>query len=274
MVKLSDPMYGTASPTYPQRLVCLTADTTEIVFALGAGDRVVGVSGATTLPEAREKPKIGGFTTFKLEKILSLKPDLALAFSDLQKEIVRDLVEAGVTVLALNQRSLEEVYRAMLLIGGVLGREEAARGLVRDFQDEVRQVREYSSVWPDRPRVFFEEWDDPLIAGITWVSELIEIAGGRDIFPELRAEPMASGRVVNPQEVIRRDPQIIVASWCGKKVDLQKICQRPGWDAVEAVHEHRVFEMKSSDILAPGPSLLRGLRELHEIIQRYMTERK
>jgi len=174
-------MYGTTFPAYPQRIVCLTAETVEIVYALGAGDRVVGVSGATTLPEAREKVKIGGFTTFKLEKILSLKPDLVLAFSDLQKEIVRDLVEAGVTVLALNQRSLEEVYRAILLVGGVLGREEAARGLVRDFQDEVRQVREYSSVWPDRPRVFFEEWDDPLISGITWVSELIEIAGGRDI---------------------------------------------------------------------------------------------
>ncbi len=267
-------MYGTTFPAYPQRIVCLTAETAEIVHALGGGERVVGVSGVTTLPEAREKPRIGGFTTFKLEKILSLKPDLALAFSDLQKEIVRDLVEAGVTVLALNQRSLEEVYRAILLIGGVLGREEAARGLVRDFQDEVQQVREYSSVWPDRPRVFFEEWDDPLISGITWVSELIEIAGGRDVFPELRAEPMASGRVVDPRGVIRRDPQIIIASWCGKKVDIEKIRSRPGWEAIEAVRENRIFEVNSSDILAPGPSLLRGLRELHEIIQRYMTERK
>jgi iron complex transport system substrate-binding protein len=267
-------MYGTTFPAYPQRIVCLTAETAEIVHALGAGERVVGVSGVTTIPEAREKPKIGGFTTFKLEKILSLKPDLALAFSDLQKDIVRELVAAGVTVLALNQRSLEEVCRAILLIGGVLGKEKVARGLIQDFQDEVRQVREYSSVWPDRPRVFFEEWDDPLIAGITWVSELIEIAGGRDIFPELRAEPMASGRVVDPQEVIRRDPQIIVASWCGKRVAVEKIRQRAGWEAIEAVRENRIFEMKSSDILAPGPSLLRGLRELHEIIQRYMTERK
>ncbi|MBI1893407.1 MAG: cobalamin-binding protein [Candidatus Rokubacteria bacterium] len=267
-------MYGTSFPAYPQRIVCLTAETAETVYALGAGDRVVGVSGATTLPEAREKPKIGGFTSFKLEKILRLRPDLVLAFSDLQRDIVRDLVGAGVTVLALNQRSLEEVYRAILLIGGVLGREEAARGLIRDLQDEVRQVREYSSVWPDRPRVFFEEWDAPLISGITWVSELIEIAGGRDIFPELRAEPMASGRVVDPQEVIRRDPQIIVASWCGKRVDPEKIRQRAGWDSIDAVRENRIFEMKSSDILAPGPALLRGLRELHEIIQRYMTERK
>ena len=268
-------MYGTTFPAYPQRIVCLTAETAEIVYALGAGDRVVGVSGATTSPpEAREKLKIGGFTTFKLEKILNLKPDLALAFSDLQKDIVSDLVEAGITVLALNQRSLEEVYRAILLIGGVLGRDEAARGLIQDFQTEVRQVREYSSVWPDRPRVFFEEWDDPLIAGITWVSELIEIAGGRDIFPELRDQPMASGRVVDPQEVIRRDPQIIVASWCGKKVEIEKIRQRPGWDAIEAVRENRVFEIRSSEILAPGPSLLRGLRGLHEIIQRYMAERK
>lgn len=267
-------MYGTTFPPYPQRIVCLTAETAEIVYALGAGDHVVGVSGVTTLPEAREKLKVGGFTTFKLEKILSLKPDLVLAFSDLQKDIVRDLVAAGVTVLVLNQRTVEGVYRAILLIGGVLGKEEAARGLIQDFQDEVRQVREYSSVWPDRPRVFLEEWDDPLISGITWVSELIEIAGGVDIFPELREQPMASGRVVDPQEVVRRDPQIIVASWCGKRVDPEKIRQRAGWDSIEAVREDRIFEVKASDILAPGPSLLRGLRELHEIIQRYMTERK
>src|SRR5262249_45403536 len=149
-------VYGTPPAPYPRRVVCLTAETTEIAFALGAGDQVVGVSGAATRPpEARERPKVGGFTTFRLDRILALEPDLVLAFSDLQADVVRDLVRSGVAALALNQRSLAGVYQAILLIGGALGREDAARGLVADMQDEIRQVREFSSVWPDRPRVYF-----------------------------------------------------------------------------------------------------------------------
>ncbi len=261
-------MYGTPPTPYPQRIVCLTAETTEIAFALGAGDRVVGVSGAATRPpEAREKPKVGGFTSFRLDKIFALGPDLVLAFSDLQADVVRDLVGAGVTVLALNQRSLAGVFQAILLIGGVLGCEAKARGLIADMQDEIRQIREFSSVWPDRPRVYFEEWDDPPIAGIRWASELIEIAGGQDVFPELRERHAARGRVVDPAEVVRRDPQVIVASWCGKRVDLDAIRRRPGWGAIEAVREGRLYALPSADVLVPGPSLLHGLRTLHDIVQ-------
>ncbi|HEV8675657.1 MAG TPA: cobalamin-binding protein [Methylomirabilota bacterium] len=265
-------MYGTPPAPYPQRIVCLTAETTEIVFALGAGARVVGVSGAATRPpEAREKPRVGGFTTFRLDRILALEPDLVLAFSDLQAEVVRDLVRAGTPVLALNQRSLAGVFQAILLIGGVLGREAAARGLVADMEDEIRQVREFSSVWPDRPRVYFEEWGDPLIAGIRWVSELIEIAGGEDVFPELRDRPDARGRVVDPAEVVRRDPQIIVASWCGKRVDVEAIRRRPGWEVTAAVRDGRVCAIPSEDVLVPGPSLLHGLQRLHDIVQAWVA---
>jgi iron complex transport system substrate-binding protein len=265
-------VYGTPPAPYPRRIVCLTAETTEIAFALGAGDRVVGVSGAATRPpEVREKPKVGGFTTFRLDKILALEPDLALAFSDLQADIVRDLVRGGIPVLVLNQRSLMGVFQAILLVGGVLGSEERARGLVADMQEEMRQIREFSSVWPDRPRVYFEEWDEPPIAGIRWISELIEIAGGQDVFPELRGRPDARGRVVDPAEVVRRAPQIILASWCGKRVDIEAIRRRPGWESLEAVREGRLYAVPSADILAPGPSLLRGLRTVHDVIQAWVA---
>ncbi len=261
-------MYGKDSVEFPQRIVCLTAETTEIVYALGAGERVVGVPGTAVYPpEAREKPRVGGFTTFRLDKILALTPDLVLAFSDLQKEIVRDLVGAGVTVFASNQRSFADILRTIVMIGGLIGREGEARALVQDMQDEVRQTREFSSVWADRPRVFFEEWDEPLIAGIRWVSELIEMAGGRDVFPELRDKAAALGRVVDPAEVARRDPQIILASWCGKKLDPERVRSRPGWEKVSAVRENRIYEVDGADVLAPGPSVMRGLRQIHEIVQ-------
>jgi iron complex transport system substrate-binding protein len=265
-------VYGTPAAPYPERVVCLTADTAEIAFALGAGDRVVGVSGVATRPEeVRQKPKVGGFTTVRLDRVLALRPDLVLAFSDLQADAVRELVAAGVPVLALNQRSLREVFQAILLVGGALGCEGAARGLVADMQDEIRQIREFSSVWPDRPRVYFEEWDDPPIAGIRWVSELVEIAGGQDVFPELRERGEARGRVVPPGEVVRRAPQIVLASWCGKPVDLAAIRGRPGWDVVPAVRDDRVHALASEDVLVPGPSLLRGLRTCHEIIQAWVA---
>jgi iron complex transport system substrate-binding protein len=265
-------VYGTPPTPLPERIVCLTAETTEIAFALGAGDRVVGVSGAATRPpEARDKPRVGGFTTFRLDKILALDPDLVLAFSDLQADIVADLVRAGVPVLALNQRSLVGVFQAILLIGGVLGREAQARGLVADIEDEIRQIREFSSVWPDRPRVYFEEWGDPPIAGIRWVSELIEIAGGQDIFPELRTHPDARGRRVDPAEVVRRDPQVIAASWCGRRVDLDAIRRRPGWEGIDAVRAGRIYALPAADVLVPGPSLLHGLRTLHEIVQAWVA---
>ena len=175
-----------------------------------------------------------------------------LAFSDLQGDISAELIRAGVPVFCTNQRSIDDVFQTVLMVGGVLGLEGRARDIVLDMRDEIAQVREFSSVWPDRPRVFFEEWPDPLIAGIRWVSELVEIAGGRDIFPELRGCAAATDRVVAADEVARRDPQIILASWCGKPVDLDAIRRRPGWSAVSAVKEGRIHEIDGEDILAPG----------------------
>jgi iron complex transport system substrate-binding protein len=263
-------VYGKAGVDFPRRVVCLTAETAEIAFALGAGDRVVGVPGTVRRPEAaRARARVGGFTTFRTDRILALEPDLVLAFSDLQSDVVGELIAAGVAVLCTNQRSLDGVLRAILLIGGALGREPAARELIADVRDEVKQVREYSSVWPDRPRVYFEEWMDPLIAGIGWVSDLIEIAGGQDVFAELRDRGGARDRIVAADEVARRDPQIILASWCGKPVDRAAIAARPGWQRVAAVAAGQVHEIPGEDVLVPGPSLMHGLRRIHEIIQAF-----
>lgn len=261
-------MYGKAGVEFPQRIVCLTAETAEIAYMVGAGERVVGVPGTARRPEAvRDTARVGGFTTFRLDRILALEPDLVLAFSDLQRDVVGDLIAAGVPVLCTNQRSVDDILRTILLVGGALGCEAAARDVVADMRDEIKQIREYSSVWPDRPRVYFEEWMDPLIAGIRWVSELIEIAGGRDVFAELRERGDAKGRIVSPDEVVRRDPEIILASWCGKPVDVAAIVSRPGWSAVAAVRARRVHEIAGEDVLSPGPSILHGLRRIHEIIQ-------
>jgi iron complex transport system substrate-binding protein len=265
-------MYGTRRAEFPQRIVCLTAETAEIAFLVGAGERVVGVPGTARRPEAaREKARVGGFTTFKLDRILALEPDLVLAFSDLQRDIVRDLIAAGASVLCTNQRSLDDVLRTILVVGGALGCEAAARRVVQDVADEIRHVREYSAVWPQRPRVYFEEWMDPLIAGIRWVSEIIEIAGGRDVFAELRDQHSARDRVVMPDAVVERDPEIILASWCGKPVDPALIACRPGWAQIAAVRAGRVHEIDGADILAPGPSLMVGLRHIHEIIQAFQA---
>jgi iron complex transport system substrate-binding protein len=265
-------VYGRSGVDFPQRIVCLTAETTEIAFALGAGERVVGVPGTARRPEAaRERARVGGFTTFRADKILALQPDLVLAFSDLQAEVVGELIAAGATVLCTNQRSFEDVLRAILLIGGALGRAEAAQDLIADMRDEVKQIREYSSIWPDRPRVYFEEWMDPLISGIGWVSDLIEIAGGRDVFEDLRGRQAARERIVDAGEVVRRDPQIILASWCGKPVDRTVFATRPGWAQTSAVRAGQVHELAGEDVLSPGPSLMHGLRRIHEIIQAFQA---
>lgn len=266
-------MFGASTVGYPQRLVCLTAEHVETCWALGAGARVVGVPGTVRRPaEARALPHVGAFTSFRPDRILALRPDLVLAFSDLQADVVAELVRAGLTVLCTNPRSLDDILATILLVGGALGLDAPAQGLVRDMQDELRQVREFSSGWPRRPRVYFEEWPDPPIAGIRWVSELIEVAGGRDIFPELREEPSARGRVVNPAEVARRDPEIVLASWCGKPVDVEAIRSRPGWERVSAVQRGWIHELDGADVLAPGPSVLAGLRRIHAIVQEALGE--
>ena len=191
-----------------------------------------------------------------------------LAFSDLQADICAELIRGGLPVFCSNPRSVDDVLATIVMVGGLLGLDKPARDIVQDMRDEIRQVREFSSVWPDRPRVYFEEWHEPLIAGIRWVSEIVEIAGGRDIFSELRDKPSAKDSVVDPAEVIRRDPQIVLASWCGKPVDIASIGARPGWERVSAVSSGRIHAVDGADILSPGPSLLVGLRQIHEIIQQ------
>src|SRR5262245_8526009 len=264
-------MYGTSDHPAPRRIVCLSAEHVEICYTLGAGERVVGVPGTTHRPaEAREKPKVGGFTSFRADRILALEPDLVLAFSDLQADISAALIKAGVNVLCTNQRSLEEILRTIGMVGGILGLDGPAGDLVQDMRDEIRQVREFSRMWPDRPRIYFEEWPDPLIAGIRWISEIVEVAGGRDVFAELRDCRKAADRVVDPDQVRARDPQIILASWGGKPVDAASIAARSGWEGVSAVMAGQVHALDGADILSPGPSLLSGLRQIHEIVQAAM----
>lgn len=257
------------SDTWPRRIICLTAETTEILFALGAGDRIVGVSGYTVRPpEARLKEKVSAFTSARMDKIRALKPDLIFAFSDLQKDIVRDLTEEGYTLLVTNQRSLREVGETILAVGRLVGLEKKAEELSEKFYGELDELAERAVAFPRRLRVYFEEWNDPLISGIRWAGELIRRLGGEDVFEELEEGTVARQRRVEPEEVVRRNPEVILASWCGKKVQIDAIRSRPGWERVEAVQKNQIYEIKSADILQPGLSLLHGARKIFEIFSQ------
>jgi iron complex transport system substrate-binding protein len=254
--------------SYPRRIACLTEETTETLYLLGEQDRIVGVSGYTVRPpEARLKPKISAFTTAKFEKIMAVEPDLVLAFSDLQADIVRELIARGAAVFTFNQRSIEEIFDMILVLARIVGAAEKGEALIARLRAGLDAIRASASRFPFRPRVFFEEWKDPLISGICWVEELIEIAGGDPIFPELRREQSAKTRIVDPAAVIPRDPEVIIGSWCGMKVSRDFIRARPGWNVISAVRGDHIYEIKSTYILQPGPaSLTEGVRQLHAIL--------
>jgi iron complex transport system substrate-binding protein len=250
---------------YPERIVCLTEETTEILYLLGQGHRVVGVSGYTVRPpEARLKPKVSAFTTARLDRIESLAPDLVLAFSDLQADIAAALVRRGLPVVVFNQRSISEILRTIGMVGGLVGCETEAARLADALAAGLEAVGRSAARFPRRLRTFFEEWDDPLISGIRWVEELVEIAGGAPIFPELSTAGLGRDRIVDPAVVAARDPEVIFASWCGRTVREATIRARPGWQEVSAIRNGLVFEVKSTYILQPGPaSLTDGVRQLH-----------
>jgi iron complex transport system substrate-binding protein len=245
--------------------VCLTEETTETLYLLGQGDRIVGVSGYTVRPpEARQKPKISAFINAKFDKIAALEPDLILAFSDLQADLVAELIRRGLPVVTFNQRSVGEILQMIRMLGGLMGCQAKAERLADQLEAGLDGIREAAACLPKRPRVFFEEWDEPLISGIRWVEELVEVAGGNPIFPELAQCGLAKNRIVDPGEVARRDPDVVFASWCGKKMKKATIQNRPGWDRVGAVRNDRIFEIKSTYILQPGPAALTdGVAQLH-----------
>jgi iron complex transport system substrate-binding protein len=261
------------SDGYPSRIVCLTEETTETLYLLGEGDRVVGISGYTVRPpEARSKPKVSAFINARYEKIEALRPDLILAFSDLQADLAAELIRRGYSVMTFNQRSVAEILQTIRIIGALVGRGDAADELARSLDRGLDDIRQRAAALPRRPRVFFEEWDDPLISGIRWVEELIEVAGGTSTFPELREQGLAKNRIVLPETVAERDPEVVIASWCGKAMKKRTIVERPGWDSVSAVRNDHVYEIKSTYILQPGPaSLTEGVRQLHEHIARAAT---
>lgn len=256
---------------YPSRIVCLTEETTETLYLLGEGDRIVGVSGYTARPpEARRKPRVSAFINARFDKIAALDPDLVLAFSDLQADIARELIRRGYPVYTFNQRSVAEILQMIRIVGGLVGRAEAGDALATQMEAGLDAIRARAAALPRRPRVFFEEWDAPLISGIRWVEELVEIAGGDPTFPELRDKALGKDRIVDPAAVIGRNPQVIVASWCGKAMKRRTIVERPGWDRIDAVRDGHIYEIKSTYILQPGPaSLTEGVRQLHAIVERY-----
>jgi iron complex transport system substrate-binding protein len=255
---------------YPRRIICLTEETTETLYLLGEGERVVGISGYTVRPpEARRKPKVSAFINAKFDKIMSLEPDLVLAFSDLQADISAELIRRGVTVFTFNQRSISEILQMILTIGRIVGVEAKAIKLVETMQNEMDAIAGSARNFPFRPRVYFEEWFDPLISGIRWVEELIEMAGGQPIFPELRKFQCAKDRIIEPNRVIAANPNVVIGSWCGKAMQKNLVRSRKGWENIAAVKDNHIYEVKSAYILQPGPAALtEGIRQIHRILAK------
>jgi iron complex transport system substrate-binding protein len=255
---------------FPQRIVCLTEEPTEVLYALGEDHRIVGISGFTVRPPRarKEKPKVSAFISAKTGEILKLEPDLAIGFSDIQADIARDLIKAGVEVWISNHRSVDGILAYIRRLGAMVGAHEKAEAYAQRAERHIGDIRAAVARLPRRPKVYFEEWDEPLITGIRWVAEIIDIAGGDDCFPELAREPLAKQRILpNGDEVVRRAPDIILGSWCGKRFRPEKVAARPGWDTIPAVRHGDLHEIKSPIILQPGPAaLFDGLDEIHRII--------
>ena len=260
----------------PERIICLTEETTETLYLLGEQDRIVGISGYTMRPaQARkEKPKVSAFTSAKIDKILDLQPDLVLGFSDMQADIAAELIRSGVAVHIFNQRSIANILNMILLLGNMVGVSKKAQALVTTFQNKIKSTQQEADKLKAHPIVYFEEWNDPLISGIGWVSELIEIAGGIDCFSELASFPGAKDRIIaDAKEVASRQPDIIIGSWCGRKFRPETVAERPGWENIPAVRHKHLYEIKSVDILQPGPAALTdGLDQLHQLISQWASE--
>ena len=253
----------------PKRIVCLTEETVETLYLLGEQDRIVGISGFVVRPPQarREKPRVSAFTSADTEKILALAPDLVFTFSDLQADIVADLIRRGLQVHAFNHRTVEGVFDMIRTVGALVAADDKAAALAAELEARLQAAREKAASLPRRPRIFFEEWDEPLISAIGWVSELIEIAGGENVFAPLAREGGARERIVTAEQVREAAPEIIVGSWCGKKFKADAVAGRPGFGDVPAVRDNRLFEIKSAIILQPGPAALTdGLDELQRII--------
>jgi iron complex transport system substrate-binding protein len=256
----------------PRRIVCLTEETVETLYLLGEQDRIVGISGYVVRPPQarREKPRVSAFTSANIDKILALKPDLVLTFSDLQADIAADLIRRGLDLHAFNQRSVEGILDMIRTVGAMVDAGDRAGQLVALLEAGLAEARNRAACLPRQPRVFFEEWDDPLISGIGWVSELVEIAGGVDIFADRAQQGAAKDRVVTIDEVVAREPDLIIGSWCGKKFRPERVMTRPGFAQIPAVRHRDLYEIKSSLILQPGPAALTdGLAELQKIIDRW-----
>lgn len=258
---------------FPERIVCLTEETTETLYLLGEEWRIVGISGFTVRPPRarKEKPRVSAFTSAKIDRIIALQPDLVLGFSDLQADIAAALVRAGIEVHVFNHRSVAEILRTIRVLGGMIGREARSAALVAELEAGLAQIAHSASQLPRRPKVYFEEWDEPQISAIRWVSELIGIAGGDDCFEELSRQSLGRERIIaDPLEVPRRAPDLILGSWCGKKFRPELVRARPGWGGIPAVRDGALHEIKSSIILQPGPAALtEGVRAIHALISRW-----
>ncbi len=259
-----------AMPPGPQRIVCLTEETTEWLYLLGQEHRIVGISGYTVRPRRarHEKPRVSAFTSARIDKILALQPDCVLGFSDMQADIAAALIRAGVQVTVFNQRSVAGIFSMLFQLAAMVGQGERGLALMAAMQHQLADMAKAAQALPRRPKIYFEEWDEPPISAIRWVSELIGIAGGEDIFPELAAQSLGKNRIVaDAGEIVRRNPDIIIGSWCGKKFCPEHVALRPGWGEVAAVKTGQLFEIKSADILQPGPAALTdGVAALHRII--------